>query len=79
MPQGGLTCLVHGVDAESHQMIPSLERMRSSEDIDPLTVQAGVTLQGAEDRHDRPLPLDLGARGMATLDPASLLNPGKIL
>jgi FAD/FMN-containing dehydrogenase len=81
--QGGLTGLVHGGDANSDELILSLERMRSIEDINPVqrtaTVQAGVTLQAlqeAVEAHDLAYPLDLGARGTATLGGTAATNAG---
>jgi FAD/FMN-containing dehydrogenase len=81
--QGGLTGLVHGSDAEPTDVILSLERMRAIEAIDPVqrtaTVQAGVvlqTLQEAVDKHDLAFPLDLGARGSATLGGNAATNAG---
>ena len=71
---GGLTGLVHGADAAANEVILSMERMRAIETIDPVqriaVVQAGVTLQAlqeAVEQHDLSFPLDLGARGSATL------------
>lgn len=81
--QGGLTGLVHGADAEPDQVILSLEKMRTIEAIDPVqrtaTVQAGVTLQAlqeAVDEHALAFPLDLGARGTATLGGMAATNAG---
>ena len=81
--QGGLTGLVHGADAGPHDVILSLERMRNIERIDPLqrtaTVQAGVVLQAvqeAADQHDLAFPLDLGARGTATIGGNASTNAG---
>ena len=81
--QGGLTGLVHGSDAEPDQVILSLERMRAIEDINPVqrtaTVQAGVTLQAlqeAVEEHELMFPLDLGARGTATLGGNAATNAG---
>jgi FAD/FMN-containing dehydrogenase len=81
--QGGLTGLVHGGDAEPDQVILSLERMRAIEDINPqqrsATVQAGVTLQAlqeAAEEHHLMFPLDLGARGTATLGGNAATNAG---
>ena len=80
---GGLTGLVHGADAGPDEIILSLERMRAIEDIDPVqrtaTVQAGVvlqTLQEAVDEHGLAFPLDLGARGSATLGGNAAVNAG---
>jgi len=81
--QGGLTGLVHGADAAPDEIILSLERMRSIESIDALqrtaTVQAGVTvqaLQEAVEAHGLAYPLDLGARGTATLGGTAATNAG---
>ncbi|MEQ8264924.1 FAD-binding oxidoreductase [Pseudohaliea sp.] len=81
--QGGLTGLVHGADAAPEQLILSLERMRAIEAIDPrqrtATVQAGVTLQALEEAVDAQgllFPLDLGARGTATLGGNAATNAG---
>ena len=80
---GGLTGLVHGGDAKPDEIILSLERMRAIEDIDPVqrtaTVQAGVVLQAlqeAVDEHGLAFPLDLGARGSATLGGNAAVNAG---
>lgn len=80
---GGLTGLVHGADAGPGEIILSLERMRAIEDIDPVqrtaTVQAGVLLQALQDAvdpHDLAFPLDLGARGSATLGGNAATNAG---
>jgi FAD/FMN-containing dehydrogenase len=81
--QGGLTGLVHGADATPDEVILSLERMRAIEAIDPVqrtaTVQAGVTLQAlqeAVDGYGMTYPLDLGARGTATLGGTAATNAG---
>jgi len=81
--QGGLTGLVHGGDANADELILSLERMRTIENINPVqrtaTVQAGVTLQAlqeAVEAHDLAYPLDLGARGTATLGGTAATNAG---
>ena len=81
--QGGLTGLVHGADAEPGEVILSLENMRTIEAIDPIqrtaTVQAGVTLQTlqeAADDYALAFPLDLGARGSATLGGMAATNAG---
>jgi len=80
---GGLTGLVHGADAGPDEIVLSTERMREIENIDPrqrtATVQAGVilqTLQEAVDIHDLSFPLDLGARGSATLGGNAATNAG---
>lgn len=81
--QGGLTGLVRGADAQGNQLILSLERMRTLEAIDPIqrtaTVQAGVTLQALQEaaqEHGLCFPLDLGARGTATLGGNAATNAG---
>ena len=80
---GGLTGLVHGADAGPTELILSLERMRAIEHIDPLqrtaTVQAGVVLQALQEAvepHGLAFPLDLGARGSATLGGNASTNAG---
>jgi FAD/FMN-containing dehydrogenase len=80
---GGLTGLVHGADAVPDDIILSLERMRAIENIDPqqrtATVQAGVvlrSLQEAVEEHQLAFPLDLGARGSATLGGIAATNAG---
>jgi FAD/FMN-containing dehydrogenase len=80
---GGLTGLVRGADAEPNQVILSLERMRAIEEINPqqrtATVEAGVTLQAlqeAAEEHHLMFPLDLGARGTATVGGNAATNAG---
>jgi len=81
--QGGLTGLVHGVDSTETDVILSLERMRKIESIDPVqrvaVVEAGVTLQQLQEAADElglAFPLDLGARGSATLGGNASTNAG---
>lgn len=81
--QGGLTGLVHGADAAPEHIILSLESMRAIEGIDPVqrtaTLQAGVTLQAVQEavaEHGLMFPLDLGARGSATLGGTAATNAG---
>lgn len=81
--QGGLTGLVHGGDARPVDIILSLERMRSIEAIDrqqrTATVQAGVVLQALQEeveKFDLSFPLDLGARGSATVGGNAATNAG---
>ena len=83
VPHGGLTGLVHGADAEPDQLIVSLERMRTIEQIDPMqrtaTVQAGVTLQALQDAaaaQDLACTVDFPARGTATLGGMAATNAG---
>ena len=80
---GGLTGLVHGADTVPDDLVLSLERMNRIEEIDPLqriaVVQAGVPLQAlqeAAESHDLLFPLDLGARGSATLGGNAATNAG---
>lgn len=80
---GGLTGLVHGADTSPEDVVLSLERMNAIEEIDPLqrvaVVQAGVTLQAlqeAAEEHGLSFPLDLGARGSATLGGNASTNAG---
>lgn len=81
--QGGLTGLVHGADTDPECVILSLERMNVIEDIDAnqrcATVQAGVTLQALQEAvepHGLMFPLDLGARGTATVGGNAATNAG---
>lgn len=80
---GGLTGLVHGADTTPDDVMLSLERMNAIEEIDPLqrvaVVQAGVTLQAlqeAADEQGMSFPMDLGARGSATLGGNASTNAG---
>jgi FAD/FMN-containing dehydrogenase len=81
--QGGLTGLVRGADTLSSGLVLSLERMNTIEQIDPeqraVTAQAGVTLQQLQDtvaQQGLMFPLDLGARGTATLGGNASTNAG---
>jgi FAD/FMN-containing dehydrogenase len=80
---GGLTGLVHGADTTQADLVLSLERMTKIEEIDPVeriaVVQAGVTLQRLQDAvqaRDLAFPLDLGARGSATIGGMISTNAG---
>jgi len=80
---GGLTGVVRGTQATADDLILSLERLTAIEAIDPvgrtLTAQAGVTLQAAQNaaaEHGLMFPLDLGARGTATLGGNAATNAG---
>jgi len=80
---GGLTGVVHGTDTTQSDVVLSLERMRKIEAIDPLQrvalVEAGVTLQQLQEAADErglAFPLDLGARGNATLGGNAATNAG---
>jgi FAD/FMN-containing dehydrogenase len=83
VPQGGLTGLVEGARSEPEDVVLSLDRMRQIEEVDVvnrcMTVQAGVPLelahQAAEAR-GLMLPLDLGARGTATVGGNVATNAG---
>ncbi|PMR82879.1 FAD-binding oxidoreductase [Halomonas urumqiensis] len=82
---GGLTGLVHGAEAEPSEVVISLERMTTIEDIDPigntLTVQAGAPLQKVQEAAEgagRQFALDLGARGSCTIGGNIATNAGGI-
>ena len=79
----GLTGLVHGADTTPSDIVLSLERLRRIESIDPVqrvaVVEAGVTLQQLQEAADQAglaFPLDLGARGSATLGGNAATNAG---
>lgn len=83
VPQGGLTGLVHGADAHAREVILSLERMQRIEPVDTtqrvLVAEAGVILAQAQDAAAAAgllLPVDLGARGSATLGGMVATNAG---
>ncbi len=83
VPQGGLTGLVDATQSNLRELAMSLERMNSIEEIDAqsrtMTVQAGVplqTVQEAADKADMLFPLDLGARGTATIGGNVSTNAG---
>lgn len=83
IPHGGLTGLVHGADTTQADVVLSLERMRAIESIDPVqrvaVAEAGVTLQQLQEAADErglAFPLDLGARGSATLGGIASTNAG---
>jgi FAD/FMN-containing dehydrogenase len=80
---GGMTGLVGGAKAGPGEIALSLERMNRIEPVDPvnrtITVQAGVALQTVhEAAEDAGLlfPLDLGARGSATIGGTIATNAG---
>lgn len=82
VPWGGKTGLVEGGEAEGHIAL-SLERMNKIEDIDvaasTATVQAGCVLQTvceAVEAKGALFPLDLGARGSATIGGNISTNAG---
>lgn len=83
VPQGGMTGLVGGGAPGEGDVVLSLERMNWIEDIDPhgrtMTAQAGVILETAHDTADEEgfmFPVDLGARGSATLGGLISTNAG---
>ena len=83
VPQGGMTGLVKAGMPDSSEIAVSLERMNSILEVDfdtaTITVEAGVTLQDAQeaaDAHGLMLPLDLGARGSATIGGNLSTNAG---
>lgn len=83
VPQGGLTGLVHGADAMPNEVALSLERMSRIEKVDPvqrvLVAEAGVKLETAQQAAAAVglmLPIDLGARGTATLGGLVSTNAG---
>lgn len=82
VPWGGRTGLVEGAMADGALAL-SLDRMDRIEDLDPLeqtmTVQAGCILQTACEAAEAQgllLPLDLGARGSATIGGVLATNAG---
>src|SRR5438067_9301175 len=82
VPWGGKTGLVEGANADGALAL-SLERMNRIENIDPaggtMTVEAGCILQNvaeAADTHGLFFPLDLGARGSATIGGNISTNAG---
>lgn len=83
VPYGGGTGLVAGAIATEHEVLLSLERMRQVEEIDPAgrvaVVQAGVSIQAVQEAAAADglfFPLDLGARGSATVGGAIATNAG---
>jgi FAD/FMN-containing dehydrogenase len=83
VPQGGRTGLVGGQLASSDEIIVSLERLNQIESLDvsarTMVVQAGVPLQVVQehaDQNDLLFPLDLGARGSATIGGNIATNAG---
>ncbi len=81
--QGGLTGVVDGAWAQPGDLILSLERLTAIEDVDAigrcLRVQAGAPLQKVQEAaaaKDLLFPLDLGARGTATIGGNAATNAG---
>ncbi|MCH5375618.1 MAG: FAD-binding oxidoreductase, partial [Planctomycetes bacterium] len=80
---GGLTGLVGGAIAAPHEIVLSLERMNRTEPVDTanrtVTVDAGVPLQTVQETAEEAgllFPLDLGARGSATIGGTISTNAG---
>ncbi len=83
IPMGGLTGLVEATSSNQTEVGITLERMNQIEEIDhasrTMTVQAGVPLQVAQEeaeKADMLFPLDLGARGSATIGGNVSTNAG---
>lgn len=83
VPAGGLSGLVHGTDTDESELVLSLERLNRIIEVDPIgrtmTVEAGVLLQAIQeeaDKHQLFFPLDLGARGSATIGGNVATNAG---
>ena len=83
IPHGGLTGLVQGCNTTTADVVLSLERMNTVEEIDPvgrtMTVQAGVPLQILQEtaeEHGLMFPLDLGARGSCQIGGNVSTNAG---
>ncbi len=80
---GGLTGLVHGTDAQGHEIQISFERMRSVISVDPvgrtMLVEAGTPLQVVHEAaaaHGLIYPVDLGSRGSCTIGGNISTNAG---
>ncbi|MBO9695218.1 MAG: FAD-binding oxidoreductase [Sphingopyxis sp.] len=83
VPQGGHTGLVHGADAAAGEVLLSLERMRAIGPVDTaqrvMIVEAGAILSEVQQAaRDAGLlfPVDLGARGSATIGGMTATNAG---
>jgi len=83
VPHGGLTGLVYGCSARENELLLSLECLNQIESVDvagrTMRVQAGVTLQRVQEEAERfnlMFPLDLGARGSATIGGNIATNAG---
>jgi len=80
---GGMTGLVGGAKAGPGEIVLSLERMNRMEAVDKvnrtITVEAGVPLQKVQEAAEEAgllFPLDLGARGSATIGGTISTNAG---
>ncbi|MBK1885633.1 FAD-binding oxidoreductase [Marinobacter sp. DY40_1A1] len=83
VPLGGNTGLVEGTACEPDQIMLSLERMNTIEQVDEVSrtvvVQAGTILQTVQAKvseHQLMLPVDLGARGSCTIGGMIATNAG---
>lgn len=83
VPYGGLTNLVQGCATTPDDIALSFEKMNAIEEIDTIahtmTVQAGVTMQAAQeaaDAQDLYFPVDIGARGTCMLGGNVASNAG---
>lgn len=83
VPLGGMTGLVEGTWSNNRELAISLERLNRIEEIDvqsrTMTVEAGVplqTVQEAASNENMLFPLDLGARGSATVGGNLSTNAG---
>ncbi len=83
IPIGGKSGLAQGIHKTGDELGLSLERMNNIEEIDvhnrTMTVQAGCILQTAAEASEEEgllLPLDLGARGSATVGGTVATNAG---
>jgi FAD/FMN-containing dehydrogenase len=82
VPYGGLTNLVQGCATTPDDIALSFEKMNAIEEIDTtahtMTVQAGVTMQAAQEAADEKelfFPVDIGARGTCMLGSTCLSVP----
>jgi len=83
VPHGGLTGLVYGCSAQENELLLSSELLNKIESVDvpgrTMRVEAGVTLQRVQEEAERVnlmFPLDLGARGSATIGGNISTNAG---
>ena len=83
VPRGGATGLVDGTLCAPDEITLSTERMTGIEPVDPLgmtvVVGTGATLEGVQNAATEAglfFPLDLGARGSATIGGAISTNAG---
>jgi len=83
VPQGGMTGLVDATISNQREIAISMERMNQIESIDvqsrTMTVQSGVPLQLVQEKAEEAgmfFPLDIGARGSATIGGNVSTNAG---